>query len=151
MMEQGVATEPKAKANGALIVQGRRGGKLVRWPKGVSGNPLGTKKSFHFLIRHSTAEGEDLVAFALSVLRGKETTTVVSGGVPVICEAGISDRLRAMEWLADRGWGKPAPDEASQDIAEVGTVILGALREFPEAHGAVLTAIKAWKAAKDAK
>jgi hypothetical protein len=58
----------------------------------------------------------------------------------------------AADSILDRGVGKVTNDgDPRDDIEEVGTVILGALREFPEAHGAVLQAIQGWKKEKDAK
>jgi hypothetical protein len=65
--------------------------------KGVSGNPGGRPRGFVQTIREATAEGTELVDFMLRVLRGK---------VPGV---RLRDRLEAATWLADRGFGKPAP------------------------------------------
>jgi hypothetical protein len=63
------------------------------FPKGVSANPGGRAKGFASLIREQTNEGADLVDFAIRVLQGK-------------LSAKLPQRLQALEWLADRGWGK---------------------------------------------
>lgn len=60
---------------------------------GQSGNPSGRPKGFAGLIREQTQEGAELVDFALAVLRGKR-------------KSDIKTKLAALEWLADRGWGK---------------------------------------------
>jgi Family of unknown function (DUF5681) len=92
-------------------------GHIIPWKPGQSGNPSGRPKSFGHIIRHATAEGEELVTFALSVLRGEQTEMRVTGkGDVVECVASLGDRLKALEWLSDRGWGKSIaedrPDEA---------------------------------------
>ena len=60
---------------------------------GQSGNPGGRPKGLAKLCRELTDEGEEIVRFMVDVLKGKRATR-------------ISDRIRAAEWLADRGWGK---------------------------------------------
>ncbi len=64
---------------------------------GRSGNPTGRPKGFNALIRDKTLDGETLVEHAISLLKGKE----VNGLKPT---PELS--FRALEWLADRGWGK---------------------------------------------
>lgn len=53
-------------------------------------------------IRNGTYDGQMLVEFAIKVMQGGYN-------------ARMADRLRAMEWLADRGWGK-----APQDVRLIG-------------------------------
>jgi hypothetical protein len=60
---------------------------------GESGNVGGRPKGFGALIREQTRDGAELVDFALSILRGKRG-------------AKLDQRLDALCWLADRGWGK---------------------------------------------
>lgn len=60
---------------------------------GQSGNPGGRPKGLRSLIREQTGDGAELVAFALDVLRGKR-------------RAMMRQRLEALYWLADRGFGK---------------------------------------------
>jgi hypothetical protein len=62
---------------------------------GTSGNPAGRPKGFAGLIREQTGDGAKLVTFALRVLDGEIPGTT------------IQHRLEALQWLADRGWGKP--------------------------------------------
>jgi hypothetical protein len=82
--------------------------------KGVSGNPGGRPRGFVQAIRDATADGNELVTFMLRVLRGK-----VPG-------ARLRDRLEAATWLADRGFGRPAP--APPPNADEARVSLEALR-----------------------
>ena len=62
---------------------------------GNNANPSGRPKGFGHLIREQTKEGQELVDFALSVLRGKRN-------------AKLQLRMEALTWLSDRGWGRPA-------------------------------------------
>ena len=75
------------------------------WKPGQSGNPGGRPKGFAGLaavIRKKTNDGEELVDFALGVLRNKK--------------ASIGDRLEALEWLSVRGFGQPVqPVQLSGD------------------------------------
>lgn len=71
------------------------------WKPGQSGNPAGRPKGFAGLasaIAKHTRDGEELVEFALSVLRGE-----VNNGE----EPSTRDRLEALKWLAVRGFGQP--------------------------------------------
>jgi hypothetical protein len=61
--------------------------------KGKSGNPGGRPKGFASAIRKETRDGADLVDFSLKVLRGQ-------------IRASVTERQKARDWLADRGWGK---------------------------------------------
>lgn len=62
---------------------------------GQSGNPGGRPKGLASRIREATRDGEDLVAFALRVFNAE---------IPGV---KIEHRLEALQWLSDRGWGKP--------------------------------------------
>lgn len=84
---------------------------------GQSGNPGGRPKGLAALVRAQTKDGKELVDLMLRVLRGK---FVVNGRKP-----NISERMKAAEWLADRGWGKSVethaievPDEAEQNLQQ---------------------------------
>jgi hypothetical protein len=58
---------------------------------GQSGNPLGRPRGFGSLIREQTKDGAELVDAVFKTLRGK---------------TNLKTRQWAIEWLADRGWGK---------------------------------------------
>ena len=66
-----------------------------RFLKGTSGNPAGRPLGFRAYIKESTAEGNELVDVVLAVLRDQN--------------ASNRERMEAATWLADRGFGKPAP------------------------------------------
>jgi hypothetical protein len=68
------------------------------------------------LVREQTADGAELVAFMLSVLRGRK-------------KAPLRLRMEAAAWLADRGFGKvPQPlEHTGQDGAPMRfTLVLSA-------------------------
>jgi len=80
-----------------------------RFPKGVSGNPGGRSSAAAELarrIRTALPGGDELIEFALAVLRGGWTQEQERDGrKPVPVDA--KSRMYALEWLAERGWGKP--------------------------------------------
>ena len=65
--------------------------------KGVSGNPGGRPKGLAAYVREQTLDGQELIDFALQVLRGEK----LDGRKPT-----LEHRLEAKRWLADRGFGK---------------------------------------------
>src|SRR5690348_16391946 len=65
------------------------------FPPGQSGNPGGRPRGLVAAIRAQTRDGEELVRFMLSVLRGR------------LAGARLRDRMAAAEWPADRGFGRP--------------------------------------------
>lgn len=64
------------------------------WKPGVSGNPGGRVKGLALKVRKATKDGDELIAFWLSVMRGE------------VSKATPHDRLAASELLAARGFGK---------------------------------------------
>ena len=66
-----------------------------RFLAGQSGNPGGRPLGFREQIKQSTADGNELVEVVLGVLRDEN--------------ASNRERMEAATWLADRGFGKPAP------------------------------------------
>ena len=67
---------------------------------------------FREQIKESTADGNELVEVVLSVLRDQN--------------ASNRERMEAATWLADRGFGKPAPVR-DDDVPGIGdfTIIIG--------------------------
>lgn len=84
--------------------------------KGQSGNPAGAKPGVHHIGRppdwfrdqcRVALEEARGVEFARDVLAGKEFPQLATGEGEVIpLPPALKDRLKALEWLADRGWGK---------------------------------------------
>lgn len=75
-----------------------------RFTPGHSGNPGGRHKGLAAYIRERTAEGTELVDFVLGLMRNRRQ------------DPGI--RLKAAEWLAERGFGRTIP---GQDALPPGT------------------------------
>lgn len=104
-----------------------------KYVKGTPGGP-GRPRGFGALIRHLTADGEELVLHALEIMRGERVTTVTrytAEGAPYEIEAlpTIAEQQAARCWLADRGFGKAV------ERIEVAPGV-------PEVHPATLTALE---------
>jgi len=83
-----MAAENSTETAPIAIVPGRP------FTPGQSGNPGGRPAGLVALIRLETRDGVELVGFMLEVLRGKR-------------KASLRQRMEAVAWLADRGFGKP--------------------------------------------
>ena len=110
---------------------------MATWKPGQSGNPSGRPKSALGIaraIRKQTGDGAELVAFYLEVFRDEDE--------PVIL------RMKAAEWLADRGWGKAMqsidvavqamPIDASAVMARLSTEALRELAEAAEQDAGII-------------
>jgi hypothetical protein len=69
------------------------------------------------LARNRTGDGLELIEFALSVLRG-EAIGRTGKGESEVETPSIRDRIEAMKWLADRGWGKAVETVEIHDETE---------------------------------
>jgi len=81
--------------------------------KGQSGKPgrYANKqpKSLAAMVRASSKDGAELIAIMLQIARGKLKVPVFdASGVRVDKLPSHSDRMEAVRWLADRGFGKVA-------------------------------------------
>lgn len=75
-------------------------GNLIPWKPGQSGNPAGRPKDSDRIaayIREHTNGGREIADFMMGVMRGTEDESWRMKG---------QDRIKAAEWLADRGFGK---------------------------------------------
>lgn len=84
---------------------------IPKWPKGVSQNPGGRPKGLANLVREKTKDGRELVEIMLQIARGNlkiETSYTTVDGQERFQERVPShkDRIDAISWLADRGFGK---------------------------------------------
>lgn len=79
------------------------------WKKGdPSPNPGGRPKGLASYIRDKTLDGTELADFLIGVMRGQEK---------VFCK--MSDRLKAVEMLLDRGFGKQPVIDGDKNIRPV--------------------------------
>lgn len=82
--------------------------------KGKSGNPGGRPKTDFALAGECQKYSGEIVANMVAIMRGEaiKRTTKRTGarGQKIVTEdrPEFTDRIRAMEWLTDRGWGKAA-------------------------------------------
>ena len=71
------------------------------------GRPIKAPKSLAAFVRGSSKDGKELVIIMLQIARGKLKVPVYdSAGIRVDKLPSHSDRMEAVRWLADRGWGK---------------------------------------------
>ena len=93
---------------------------------GQSGNPSGRPKGFNHLIRDETDDGKELVLLAIKIMRGKMSVRGFGG---MKFRPSVRERLEALKWLADRGWGKAVE---SIDVKQDMTVSISIGRQAPK-------------------
>lgn len=72
---------------------------LIPYKPGESGNPAGRPKGwagFAARVRDATRDGVDMIEFMRKVLKGTSKPRPT-----------LRDKIEAIKWLADRGFGKP--------------------------------------------
>jgi len=73
------------------------------------GKPIKAPKSLAAFVRSSSKDGKELVVIMLQIARGRLKVPVFdASGVRVDKLPSHSDRMEAVRWLADRGFGKVA-------------------------------------------
>jgi hypothetical protein len=72
------------------------------------------------MIREKTNGGEEMIDLALQIMRGEITETRVSSkGEPFEVGPSCRERLEAVKWLTERGWGRaPEMDAEEQKPAQ---------------------------------
>ena len=71
------------------------------------GRPVKAPKSLAAFVRGSSKDGKELVIIMLQIARGKLKVPVFdAAGIRVDKLPSHSDRMEAVRWLADRGFGK---------------------------------------------
>lgn len=89
------STVPSEKALEAL--------RAHQWKKGQTGNPGGRPKGLASSIREATRDGAELKEILLEVARSKDHR---------------NDRLRAVELLLQRGWGKAPEIQLTGELSD---------------------------------
>jgi hypothetical protein len=101
----------------ALVASPQNRGENGRFTPGNRANPGGRPKGIASLVREQTKDGAELVAFMLSVLRGRK-------------KAPLRLRMEAAAWLADRGFGKALQQ---MELSSPGAEQLVIRVEYPDA------------------
>lgn len=93
-------------------------------PRNLGGRPKGLMQA----VRAQTKDGKELVNFALDVLRGKSLgkfkRKLFDQETEVEVFPETRDRLEALKWLSDRGFGKPVQEVAATGPGLLGLVVL---------------------------
>lgn len=83
-----------------------------KFAKGIAQNPGGRPKGLARLVREQTKDGEEMVNIMLEIMRGTHTIeheAVNKDGevVTFVSKPSHKDIRESIEWLSDRGWGRP--------------------------------------------
>ncbi len=102
--------------------------------KGHSGNPSGKPKTIAGMIADGTKNGKRLVEVQLAIMEGKIKAEMMdSDGRKTLRSPTITERQKAIEWLADRGFGKVDQNINGQvSLVNVGLTFPEFRRVLPE-------------------
>jgi len=122
-MSEALVEQPKTEERENTQLTRLPDGKFV---KGFTANKGGRPKGLAALVREQTDDGKELVRLMWEIAQGTLFVTdtyydATGKERKVDKEPSHRDREAAIEWLADRGWGKPSQ---SLDVTSGGNSIV---------------------------